>query len=577
MKKTYRILLIAFLYIAFITIFSGCGGSSTSGDNTSSNNKNIIISGYVVDDPIVGATIEVYDENGTQIAKEVNATDKKGYFSLKIKDVSKYMLVATDGKIDGKPFKGTLYSICFDKNCNITPITSILALEFKKTLKNVTQQDIQSFAQEVLGINDYNSVNLNEIKKISNYINSNDLDIDSVIADITNDLSDGYADNKITVQLFPNVKKRQITQKQFEIDLSKIENYENKNLKIFNLRTGEKVDINHPINYRDYRLNIALVQDYNYTFYDGTELNKSTIIYLPFKLYSDNKLDINSTLYYYLFFDSNLANLPDVAKKSLIQVLNTKYKELMNRLRETYKNYINYGNIYKSQLSSQISFLQSQLIKNELANYNILQNKQVSKVLARMINSTYKSNLENKNYFNLGGLKVTHDVDENKTYVRNLLPVYLGFADKSQFEIMVNDGYYDFISKNAIIDSLDHKIIEKNSGGGVGLLVSSLISNEKFGGKKTDLSINNGENTYVFYKSNRLTSITSILNYLDIASKLLEFTLDLENIKNIIQNSKNISSRVYKKAKEALDFISIGLSVIDSFFTLKILLQMKKY
>jgi len=577
MKKTYRILLIAFLYIAFITIFSGCGGSSTSGDNTSSNNKNIIISGYVVDGPIVGATIEVYDENGTQIAKEVNATDKKGYFSLKIKDVSKYMLVATDGKIDGKPFKGTLYSICFDKNCNITPITSILALEFKKTLKNVTQQDIQSFAQEVLGINDYNSVNLNEIKKISNYINSNDLDIDSVIADITNDLSDGYADNKITVQLFPNVKKRQITQKQFEIDLSKIENYENKNLKIFNLRTGEKVDINHPINYRDYRLNIALVQDYNYTFYDGTEVNKSTIIYLPFKLYSDNKLDINSTLYYYLFFDSNLANLPDVAKKSLIQVLNTKYKELMNRLRETYKNYINYGNIYKSQLSSQISFLQSQLIKNELANYNILQNKQVSKVLARMINSTYKSNLENKNYFNLGGLKVTHDVDENKTYVRNLLPVYLGFADKSQFEIMVNDGYYDFISKNAIIDSLDHKIIEKNSGGGVGLLVSSLISNEKFGGKKTDLSINNGENTYVFYKSNRLTSITSILNYLDIASKLLEFTLDLENIKNIIQNSKNISSRVYKKAKEALDFISIGLSVIDSFFTLKILLQMKKY
>jgi hypothetical protein len=72
--KKYIVLFTMF----FALVFSGCGGGSSSSNDTTSK----AISGYVIDDPVAGATIEVYDANGTLLKKKENATDKNGYFNI---------------------------------------------------------------------------------------------------------------------------------------------------------------------------------------------------------------------------------------------------------------------------------------------------------------------------------------------------------------------------------------------------------------------------------------------------------------------------------------------------------------
>ena len=77
-----RLILIAFM--AWFIV--GCGGKSGGEVNNTkaSLSKDKVISGYVIDDPIVKATIAIYDLNGTLIKKEENATDSSGKFSIKI-------------------------------------------------------------------------------------------------------------------------------------------------------------------------------------------------------------------------------------------------------------------------------------------------------------------------------------------------------------------------------------------------------------------------------------------------------------------------------------------------------------
>ena len=83
-----KLLFIFGLILSFLIL--GCGGvDSSSSENSSSNpDSNTTISGYVIDDPIVGATIEVYDEEGNLIAKEENATDESGKFEIEIPNIT---------------------------------------------------------------------------------------------------------------------------------------------------------------------------------------------------------------------------------------------------------------------------------------------------------------------------------------------------------------------------------------------------------------------------------------------------------------------------------------------------------
>jgi len=572
MKKS--LLFIIGVILSFLIL--GCGGvdSSSSGNSSSNPASNTTISGYVIDDPVVGATIEVYDENGNLIAKKENTTDESGKYSITInKNITKYLLKVSNGKINGKIFDSTLYSICVNNSCNVTPITTIIALNFAKNLKNLNVQNIQEFAQNILGVSDYQSTNLDEIKKIREYAASENQTIDYLMSLIASDLADGYADNNFTTQIFPNVKIRKTIQKQFEIDTVDIDNYQSRNLKIVNLRTGEKVDINQPISYKDYGLNVAFVENYNYTLYDGTEQNSSNIIYLPFKAYSDNRLDINSTLYYYIFLDPDLASLTDIDKKSLISVLNTKYKDLVSNLIETYKKYINYGNLYKSDVMSQISFIQTELTKKELTQFqtsNITQtpfshvSRQVAKVDFDKIN---------KNYMNFGALSITYE--DKKYKVRNILPVYFGLVSENDFKKVLEDGYDNIVSKQSIIDSFNHQLIKKNPNGAIGIAMSSILSFTREEGKSTNINIDDNTN-YVFYKSWKLNSISSILNYIDIATLLIpNIKVDKNSIEETVKQLQN-GNKIIKFAKSAYDYISLALDCANSLLELSDILSDKE-
>jgi len=567
------------LFILSITLmFIGCGGVDSESSNNSLNNSSKTLTGYVIDDPVVDATIEVYDENGNLLAKKENATDKDGKFSINVKNTPKYLLKVYNGKINGINFNSELYSICFEDNCNVTPITTIIALNFANTLRYATADELEEYAQNVLGINDYQSVDLESIKNIREYLKNNNQSLDYLIGVIRSDLRDGYADNDLTTQIFPNAKKRAIITKTFQIDTNDIDNYQNRDLKIVNLLTGEKADINQPIAYKDFGLNVALVEDYNYTLYDGTEKNASSIIYLPFKAYSENKLDINSTLYYYIFLDPNLVNLPDSSKKALISVINTKYKNEIDSLRTIYKNYINYGDIYKTKLMSEISFLQTELIKNELTNFstNTIQNSnQPSKIVAKIINSSAKT-IDNKNYINFGGLSVSYNYTTNKFTFKNILPKYYGLTSSDVYQSNIK-FYNQALSLQGILNSYNDNLVNANPGGLVGIAVSNVFSliSKHVGGEKTPMLCEafdgnicqqnylepNFKNSYILYSNLKFSSVQGLLNGLDIVKSIIPCSVNVKYIKEAIDDLKNID----KKIQNAFDALKTLLDVTEVF------------
>ena len=77
--------------VAFM-VLTGCHDPDPVPDNNNSTQQGTdkptqnkkTITGYVIDDPVVGATIEVYDANGTLLTKEENATDGSGKFSVSV-------------------------------------------------------------------------------------------------------------------------------------------------------------------------------------------------------------------------------------------------------------------------------------------------------------------------------------------------------------------------------------------------------------------------------------------------------------------------------------------------------------
>ena len=135
---------------------------STGGNtNTTPSANKKTISGYVVDDPVVGATIEVYDENGTFVKKVSNITDQDGKYSIEIKGDSSslpVLLKVTGGEIKSKKFESSMWSICFDEQCNVTPITSIVALSFATDISNTSKEQLSKYAQEQLGIDNWQSL-----------------------------------------------------------------------------------------------------------------------------------------------------------------------------------------------------------------------------------------------------------------------------------------------------------------------------------------------------------------------------------------------------------------------------------
>jgi len=243
------LVLISILGMGFI----GCGGGSDNNEN----NTNKTITGYVIDDPVAGATIEVYDENGTLLTKEENATDENGKYSITIKkEYSKILLKAYGGEINNTKFDDELSSICFDDKCNMTPITTILAKNFEKNMTVITKKDLTNFSKKYLNVNDYKNKDESLNEKIVKYCKDNNKKISTLAIEISKNLKD--LKNNNFLDLFED--KNNFTNHQNNI------NKENNTSK-YEKKTNEK-----EASY----VNDSYYNDYSYVDYGNTNTKTNT-------------------------------------------------------------------------------------------------------------------------------------------------------------------------------------------------------------------------------------------------------------------------------------------------------------
>ncbi len=109
-------------------------GGASDGDEGGNNNPPVMktISGVVVDDPIIGATVKVLSLSSEEL--QVTTTDNNGSYSMQVKadDISAgFMLEATGGTMNGEDFNGTfraIYGVGEDlAQANVTLITALVA------------------------------------------------------------------------------------------------------------------------------------------------------------------------------------------------------------------------------------------------------------------------------------------------------------------------------------------------------------------------------------------------------------------------------------------------------------------
>ena len=583
-SKINRKFLLSLTTILATLAFYGCG------DSNNRHSQKMTIEGIVIDEPIENATIEIYDENGTLLEKKEKATNKEGFFSLSInKKIKKYLIHAYNGKINGQDFMGNLYSICFNSQCNVTPITTIVALEFANNIKNISLSDIENFNNK-LGIKNYQSINLNEINRIRELIKKKKEDINSLIGKIVIDMKDGYADTNVTLTIFPHAKRRNTKSQIFEVDLSKINNFQKKNLRIVNFITGEKVKIGTPISYSDYYMNIGVIEENNYKLYDNTPINHTELIYMLFSPYSRTKLDINSTVFWYIFNDYKLAKLNEISKSKLVNIIQKKYKPLFEELTNIYNLYLKEGGEKNWMMfQSKLSFFQKIIKKNELSSFGVSSN--VTNMSTVGITPTIKAiikkevgNEENKNVMRIGPITLIYSHINSSFTIRNLATKYFQFNTFSSYEGWA-ERYDKFWDIEALKNSIGDKLVKANTGGAIGIGIDSIINrvlSPKIGGTPTsmmceefdgnvcdqrNLNVNYSQ-SYMMYSNLNLSSLQGILNWIDIIEKgvgNLPIVSGKEIKNRILKGIKKIEEKslaIVKESFERLDAIFKGINYL---------------
>jgi hypothetical protein len=161
-----------FLFFLTVLFFVGCKSSTETKGTTSStvvtSEQSIIknISGYVIDDPVVWANIEIYDENNSLLFSEENATDVNGKFSVEINQTKSkyYLLKSNHGYIKNKYFEYELASVVFNddkKEVYINPFSTLILKILKLKNKAITKENVdyaQKLIKNELGINDLSTI-----------------------------------------------------------------------------------------------------------------------------------------------------------------------------------------------------------------------------------------------------------------------------------------------------------------------------------------------------------------------------------------------------------------------------------
>lgn len=237
---------------------------------------NPVVTGFVVVDTVVGATVSIKSIIGEPwLVLADNPTDYEGMYAIEVPFSlnNGYAVTASGGQVNNLDFDGTLTSICFaeDKvSCNVTPLTSLIdemikyKVEYGAQVNKTTKED----AINTL----YNEFAIEEIEEdpFITSISTADFNVTNIRATITSEGFDtwlkgvigyytnsptGYDISKIT-EFFPNIAAPQIV---------------NSFVMTYN---GEDIGAIASLNEKR---TLSLVADYQHLFIEDFDVNTATV------------------------------------------------------------------------------------------------------------------------------------------------------------------------------------------------------------------------------------------------------------------------------------------------------------
>lgn len=111
---------LAFMAVLMFFFISSCGNNG-SGSPTIGT-----VSGFVVNGPIAGAEVRLYDLNNTLIGAATSGED--GSYRIEGVSISAgFRVEASGGKLYGRDYSGILKSKCKSDVCNITPLSTLIS------------------------------------------------------------------------------------------------------------------------------------------------------------------------------------------------------------------------------------------------------------------------------------------------------------------------------------------------------------------------------------------------------------------------------------------------------------------
>jgi len=121
----YRYEKTLFFISFFLALFVLTGCDSSSSSQRDDKTGDITLSGHVVNGPLAGATVIVYDNENFSIG--TTETGEKGFFSIEgLPDSPPYLIVAVGGTVNGKPYTGKLTGRFETTPCDVTPLTTVI-------------------------------------------------------------------------------------------------------------------------------------------------------------------------------------------------------------------------------------------------------------------------------------------------------------------------------------------------------------------------------------------------------------------------------------------------------------------
>ena len=193
-----------------LTVTDDDGAIASDTMVVSASNIQVTLKGYVIDDPVVGATIAVYDNNGNLIKQKNALTDTNGFFSIDVDFRDSYEVRAYKGKLgNGKLFVATISNYCNSNNkCYITPYTTLVNILASKN--NLNQVKARGIISSMLGIDGdpYINNDIVIIKSLSLLIGEDGASLEQFINDFIVDIKDGFIDNVSILKALENAKGR---------------------------------------------------------------------------------------------------------------------------------------------------------------------------------------------------------------------------------------------------------------------------------------------------------------------------------------------------------------------------------